>query len=85
MVRRCPRCGNYAPVCLTYHHGYPYVEYRCGCGWSSLDDLCIISPVSPSYYESETDNKTNMFWSEPLNPLKVVRINTGDKSNEETI
>lgn len=85
MVRRCPRCGNFAPVCLTYLHGYACVEYRCGCGWSSLDDLCIINSVTPNYYELETDNKTNIIYGEPLNPLKCVKINIGDKSNEETI
>ena len=85
MVRRCPKCGNYAPVCLTYHYGESYVEYRCGCGWSLLEDLCIIDSVTPNYYETETDNKINMVCGEPLNPLKVIKINTGDKSNEKTI
>ena len=41
MVRRCPRCGNYASVCLTYCYGESYVEYRCGCGWSSLEETYI--------------------------------------------
>ena len=76
MVRRCPRCGNYAPVCLTYHHGEPYVEYRCGCGWSSLEDEDFyLIPFTEPEYESDNFN-FNIYHSngEKIFKNKVVKI-----------
>jgi len=47
-MEKCPKCGRYMVFNMRYNAGYPIVEYKCSCGYSTSNK---------SYM---TDNKTYM-------------------------
>ena len=37
-MKKCPKCGNFMIFNMRYSCGYPVIEYRCICGYSTLNE-----------------------------------------------
>lgn len=47
-MKKCPKCGNFMIFKMKYSCGYPVIEYRCFCGYSTFNESL------------RTDSKTNV-------------------------
>ena len=56
---QCPKCGSsYTIIMFKYLYGTPFVEYKCGCGWSSLDGVYITTNKTSLYEKIDRTNIT---------------------------